>query len=185
MSSMVRANKTWETNRLVARAAVTAHGDMLYHEYARDPDVARYMTWRPHRTVDETREFLQRCESAWADGSAFTWALWVKSEERAVGLLAARVRLPSVDIGYGLAKRLWRQGFMSEAVAGIVQWALRHQEIHRVWATCDVDNVASARLLERVGMQREGVLRRWIVHPNVSETPRDCFCYSIVRDRVG
>jgi [ribosomal protein S5]-alanine N-acetyltransferase len=41
-----------------------------------------------------------------------------------------------------------------------------------------VDNVASARLLERVGMEREGVLRRWLVHPNLSEAPRDCLCYS-------
>jgi len=53
--------------------------------------------------------------------------------------------------------------------------------IYRVWATCDVDNVASARLLERVGMEREGVLRRWLVHPNLSEAPRDCLCYSIVK----
>jgi ribosomal-protein-alanine N-acetyltransferase len=50
-----------------------------------------------------------------------------------------------------------------------------------VWATCDVDNVASARLLERVGMEREGVLRQWLVHPNLSEAPRDCLCYSIVK----
>jgi [ribosomal protein S5]-alanine N-acetyltransferase len=36
-------------------------------------------------------------------------------------------------------------------------------------------------MLEHVGMQREGMLRRWILHPNVSDTPRDCFCYSIVK----
>jgi RimJ/RimL family protein N-acetyltransferase len=36
-------------------------------------------------------------------------------------------------------------------------------------------------VLERVGMEREGILRRWLVHPNVSETPRDCLCYLIVK----
>jgi RimJ/RimL family protein N-acetyltransferase len=44
-----------------------------------------------------------------------------------------------------------------------------------------VDNVASARLLESVGMQREGILRRWIFHPNISDSPRDCLCYAVVK----
>ncbi len=71
---------------------------------------------------------------------------------------------------------------MSEALTAVVQWAFAQPGIYRVWATCDVDNVASAGVLERVGMQREGVLRRWLVHPNVSDRPRDCFCYSIVKE---
>jgi RimJ/RimL family protein N-acetyltransferase len=46
---------------------------------------------------------------------------------------------------------------------------------------CDADNVASARLLESIGMQFEGRLRRWLMHPNVSAAPRDCLCYAIVK----
>ena len=52
---------------------------------------------------------------------------------------------------------------------------------YRVWATFDVDNKDTARVLERVGMQREGTLRNWLMHPNISEKPRDCYCYSIVK----
>jgi len=44
-----------------------------------------------------------------------------------------------------------------------------------------VENLASARVLEKAGMHREGMLRRWSVHPNVSPEPRDCLCYAIVR----
>jgi ribosomal-protein-alanine N-acetyltransferase len=69
---------------------------------------------------------------------------------------------------------------MSEAVTPH-EWSFGATDDLRVWATCDVDNVASARLLERVGMEREGVLRQWLVHPNLSEAPRDCLCYSIVK----
>jgi hypothetical protein len=53
--------------------------------------------------------------------------------------------------------------------------------IFRVWALCDVDNLASARVMEKVGMQREGILRRWILHPNLSDEPRDVYCYSVVK----
>ena len=87
----------------------------------------------------------------------------------------------AVDLGYALSRRCWGQGLMSEALASVVQWALAQPEIFRVWATCDLDNAASARVLERVGMEREGVLRRWLVHPNLSDAPRDALCYSIVK----
>jgi hypothetical protein len=70
---------------------------------------------------------------------------------------------------------------MTEALRSIVSWALGQPDVFRVWATCDVENMASTRVLERAGMTREGVLRRWIVHPNLSSTPRDAFCYAIVK----
>ena len=41
----------------------------------------------------------------------------------------------------------------------------------------DVENTALARVLEKVGMAREGILRRYIIHPNISSEPRNCFMY--------
>jgi ribosomal-protein-alanine N-acetyltransferase len=178
---MPKPEMTWETARLVARPAASADAQTVFEAYASDPAVAKYMTWRPHRSVDETAEFLRRCEQVWADGSAFPWALWVKDTGEFAGLLEIRVKGSAVDVGYALSRRWWRLGLMSEALTTVVQWALAQPEIYRVWATCDIENAASARVLERVGMEREGVLRRWLVHPNISETPRDCLCYSIVK----
>ncbi len=179
---MTTPQHTWETARLLARPAAMADAQVIFDTYARDPDVARYMTWRPHQNVDETVEFLRRCEQVWADGSAFPWTLWLKDGGAFAGMIEIRVHPSTVDLGYALARRWWRQGLMSEALTAVVQWAFAQPGIYRVWATCDVDNVASAGVLERVGMQREGVLRRWLVHPNVSDRPRDCFCYSIVKE---
>jgi RimJ/RimL family protein N-acetyltransferase len=70
---------------------------------------------------------------------------------------------------------------MTEAVKGLIAWALKQQHIYRIWAVCDVDNVASARVMEKAGMVREGTLRRWSVHPNISREPRDSYCYAIVK----
>jgi RimJ/RimL family protein N-acetyltransferase len=70
---------------------------------------------------------------------------------------------------------------MPEAIRPLVEWALRQSHIHRVWAFCDVENRASARVFEKLGMHKEGTLRRWIVHPNVGEIPRDCYVYSCVK----
>lgn len=171
----------WETARLVARRAVREAAPQIFEAYAQDADVARYMIWRPHRDVHETRAFLDRCERVWLDGTAFPWTLWLKDDGSLAGMIEARLAGTSVEIGYVLRRSLWRQGLMSEAARFVVNWALSLPGVYRVWATCDVDNLASARLLESIGMEREGVLRRWIVHPNISDEPRDALCYAMVR----
>src|SRR5262245_20506494 len=49
------------------------------------------------------------------------------------------------------------RGYMTETVKGVVDWALKQQEIYRVWWVCDGDNIGSARVMEKVVMQREGL----------------------------
>ena len=163
------------------RPATRADAHALFTSCATDPAVSRYMTWRPHRNIGETEQFLARCEDVWEKRLAFPWSLWLKADGSFAGTLEARMNPHSVDIGYALAPRLWRRGLMSEAVASLVAWAMEQPSIYRVWAVCDVENIASARLLESVGMQLEGRLRRWLIHPNMSDSPRDCWCYAIVK----
>lgn len=177
----MRPERIWETSRLRAKPAVIEDAQVIFDDYARDPAVAKYMTWTPHRSVEETRDFLRQCERAWQDGPVFPWTLWHKENDAFVGIIEARFRATDMDLGYALARPWWRLGLMSEAVIALTGWALAQPQIYRVWAVCDVENTASARLLERVGMEREGVLRRWLVHPNMGQTPRDCLCYSKVK----
>ena len=172
---------TWETARLVARKASRDAAQELFDAYAQDPQVARYVIWQPHRHIDETIAFLERCERVWQDGTAFPWTLWMKDDGALAGMIEARQHGTSVDFGYVLRRSLWRRGLMTEAARFVVNWALSQPAVYRVWATCDVENVASARLLESIGLQREGVLRRWLIHPNISDTPRDSICYAIVK----
>lgn len=80
-----------------------------------------------------------------------------------------------------LARPCWGRGIMSEAVTALLEWVFREPSVFRVGALCDIDNQRSARLLEKAGLQREGILRAWSVHPNISATPRDCYSYAKVR----
>jgi len=178
---MIEPPTRWETRRLLLQPATRADAAVAFESYTANPAVSRYMTWRPHRSVAESEQFLRRCEDVWERREAFPWSLWLKADRSFAGVLEARVKAHAVNIGYVLVPRLWRQGLMSEAVSGLIDWALAQPEIFRVWAVCDVDNVASARLLASVGMQLEGTLRRWLVHPNLGDSPRDCLCFAIVK----
>ncbi|MEH6459006.1 GNAT family N-acetyltransferase [Chitinimonas sp. JJ19] len=88
-----------------------------------------------------------------------------------------------MDLGYVLGRAHWRQGYMSEAISAFAQEALALPPIFRLQATCDMDNLASARTLEKSGFRREGLLASRTVHPNISAEPRACFTYARCRDR--
>jgi len=177
----MRPPEIMETRRLRLRPPVMADAVSIFEQYAQDAAVTKFLTWKPHKQIHETHEYLKRCISAWETSRAFPWALTRKEDGDLIGMIEARVDGYKMDLGYVLARSHWGQGYMPEAVKAVVDWAQGQDSIYRVWAVCDAENQASSRVLEKVGMTKEGVLRRWIIHPSVSAQPRDCLCYAIVK----
>ena len=139
------------------------------------------MIWRPHNNLGETHAYIARCIATPHEVER-TYVLVGNDDNVVGGAFALRRRAAHrLDCGYVLARRWWQQGLMTEVLSEIAAWALRQPSIFRIGAVCDVDNVGSARVLEKSGFAREGVLRRWLVHPNISDEPRDCYSYARVR----
>ena len=143
--------------------------------------MTKYVTWSPHESVRETRRFIHRCVQCWKDGTAYPWIIELKTDNELIGMVELRINGHLADMGYVIAREYWGNSYATEAVKAIVDWSLTQPGLNRVWAVCDVENTASARVLEKAGLQREGTLRSFIVHPNLSEKPRDVFCYSAVK----
>ena len=178
---MINPPKTLKTERLRLRKAKLADAEAIFRQYATDPEVTKYVSWRAHQNLEETREYMRMCSLAWDVGKAFHWVIEYAADKQVMGMIIARVDAEKWELGYVLARQHWGQGFMTEALKELIAWALKQKDIYRVWAVCDVDNLASARVMEKSGMQREGVLRRWSVHPNLGPEPRDSYCYAIVK----
>lgn len=174
-----------ETARLILRQPVVEDTARIYEAYANDAEVTRYLTWRPHRTLADGEQPSAERLAAWESGKYFSWVITLKDGSDLIGMISARPVEWRVDLGYVLGRKFWGHGYMTEAVRAVVAYALSEPKVFRVWAVCDVDNLASARVLEKAGMQREGRLRRWALHPNLSDEPRDCFCFAKVREDDG
>ena len=172
---------TVETERLGLRKPVLADAGEIFRQYAQDAEVTKYLTWLPYGRVEETREFIQTCLAMWQEGHSFHWTIVRKEDGQLLGMITARVDGHKWELGYVLARKYWGRGYMTEAVKSLIDMAFKDASVYRVWAVCDVDNVASARVMEKAGMQREGLLRRWSIHPTSSAEPRDSFCYSITK----
>jgi RimJ/RimL family protein N-acetyltransferase len=173
---------TIETARLRLRTPTMDDAEAIYTTYARDTEATRYVSFRTHVSPAEAREYVQQCSAGWAGNGPFTWVIGLREGGRLAGMIDIRPQGHRVEIGYILGREYWGRGYMTEVVRAVSDWALAQPEVHRVWAVCDVDNIASARVMEKAGMEREGRLRRWAVHPNISATPRDFWCYARVKE---
>jgi len=180
LNSFLTPPKFLETERLFLRVP-TLNDVEFVHSYAIDNDVARYMTWRPHTHISQSKHYLEQCIKDWKEGTNHPWFIDEKELGVTIGVVGVRINGHSVQVGYVLSKPYWRNGYMTEAVIAVRDWALAQPEVYRFGATGDKDNIGSRRVLEKAGLEFEGILRRWEVRPNISSEPRDSFFYSIIK----
>ena len=155
------------TDRLVLREFVEGDWPALHAVESR-PEVARYQSFEP-RTAEESRAYiLDACEGA-AENPRRTYDLAVilAAEDRLIGRCGLGITDPALGEGmlwYTLDPACWCQGYGTEAAQGLVDFGFRELRLHRIWADCDPANGASWRVLEKLGMRREGRLREnaWI-----------------------
>lgn len=178
-------NRVLHTERLRLRAPQPGDEHAAFDGWARDPDVLRYLGWRPHSAVADTRAQLGWDQARWLKRSAWTWLL-VEPRGAPIGLVQLvpqRLDVPPhhLRLGYLMARSHWGRGLMREALAAVIDEAFAQTPAWRIDALCDVENHASARLLHALGFAQEGVLRRHSVHPNLGAEPRDVTVHARLR----
>jgi RimJ/RimL family protein N-acetyltransferase len=150
------------------------------HAYASDPEVVEYMPWGPN-TDQDTRDFLERCAAAEGAEPRVSYELAVV--RRADDLLLGTVGLGldtgghQAMLGYCYDRGAWGSGYATEAAAAMLDFAFDVLLVHRVWAGCDPENGASARVLEKLGMRLEGRLRE---NERIRGRFRDTLVYGIL-----
>lgn len=170
-----------KTARLRLRPPSLDDAPDIFARYATDRQVTRYLTWRRHSWLPDTHDFLLRTIAAMEAGTEVQWVIERQDLEGPLGMIGFRFTGHGAELGYVLERASWGLGYATEAAQALADWALDEPHLSRVWAVCDVEHRASARVLEKVGMEREGLLRRWVVLPNRSAEPRDCWCYARVK----
>lgn len=71
---------------------------------------------------------------------------------------------PVADVGYELSPEHWGRGYATEAALAMRDWAFTNHDLSRLHAHCIAENTASANVLEKLGMMREGLLRDHVFH---------------------
>ncbi len=171
-----------ETERLKLRPfTVNDVGDLL--EYTNDPEWARYqVNIPPHPYTRKDAEALVAMfsdPSNWETLQIFAIVL----EGRVIGEICLNQRDEDrqnerAELVYSLSRQHWGKGLMTEAAWALINWAFQTYSFNRMFATCDPRNIRSIRVMEKLGMSQEGILRN---HLKWNGELRDVMYFSILR----
>lgn len=151
---------TLTTERLVLRALRPddAEAALLFRG---DPEVMKYDGPLIH-TREEAVAFIEEVRRECEAGEARAWAAALREDGTAigsVGLWEWNRYHRRAEVGYGIARAYWGQGYGAEAVGAAIQYGFQAMELHRIFARTIAENHRSVRMLERLGFTREGTQR--------------------------
>jgi [ribosomal protein S5]-alanine N-acetyltransferase len=149
------------TARLLLRPPTLEDAD-AYFEIARDPEYAFFGS-RQSVDRDSTRQGLARIIAVpWGQRPEFAITL----DGQVIGRVMLDVDRPNrtASLGYGIGRAWWGRGLATEAAKAAVDYAFQGLGVDKVWARADPRNVASVKVLEKLGMQREGLLRSHLLY---------------------
>lgn len=171
---------TLETPRLRLRPFADTDADAIYALQS-NPRVLRYWDSPPWTDRARAQAFLAACRQMAEDGSGVRWAIETRGDRAFLGWCAMFRWNPvyrSLGIGYCLDEPAWGRGHATEAVRALLQWAYDTLDLNRVEAELDTRNAASARVLEKLGFEREGLRREDCV---VAGEVSDSWIYGLLR----
>ena len=155
--------KTIETERLILRRFRLEDAEDMYHNWACDPEVTRFLTWPAHKNAEVSEKVLQEWVPHYEDGGYFSWAVELKEIGQPIGSIAVvklNEEVGSADMGYCIGRKYWGQGLMPEALKAVMDYLFDEVGLNRVAACHDVNNPKSGRVMEKAGMKLEGILRK-------------------------
>jgi ribosomal-protein-alanine N-acetyltransferase len=172
-----------ETARLLLRAITMEDAQDMFDNWASDPEVARYVTWQAHRSLEDTRTVLARWEAEYERDDCFRWCIVPKAACYPVGMIdvvSLKPRFQCAEIGYVLSRKWWGQGIMTQALTAVEGYLFEKVGLNRVEARHITDNPASRRVMVKAGMRYEGTGRQDVVD-NQGHF-RDTAHYAILRE---
>lgn len=161
-----------ETERLTLRMFKPEDAEPLHRIWS-DPVVMKYIDWRP--TFEGVKMALTLQGMYWREHGFGQWAMALKDEGTFIGYAGFKQleQTPEVELLYGIDKPYWNKGYTTEAARACLGYAFDKTALDRIVAVVNPDNIASWRVLEKVGMRREKIARYY---------DKDLFYYAILRE---
>ena len=145
----MKAPEILETSRLILRRPDVSDAESIFHRYASDPEVTRYLSWPTHRSVHETIAFCKHSDEEWGRSPAGPYLIEDRHSRGLLGGTGLAFTDPGIaSTGYVLARDSWNQGFATEALTAMVELG-RSLDVTRLTATCHLEHLRSQRVLKK------------------------------------
>lgn len=157
-----------QTPRLILRALDERDVDAIF-AYASSPTVTQYVLWDTHQTKDDTRGFIRDyVVPSYREKIPDSFGICLKeAPETVIGTIGCRRvggSTHTLEMGYVLSEAFHGRGIMPEAAAAMLDYVFANTDVVRVQAHSMAENVASQRVMQKIGMRHEGCLRSALLH---------------------
>lgn len=172
---------TIKTARLVLRRLALTDAEMMLRNWTGDDKVTQFLRWDAHRTIDETKNMIRQWIHNYQYDSTYYWGIYLQSGEMigSVGVTITSEYDLKGELGYKIGSRWWNQGYTSEAAGAVMDYMFCNTDIERIDAFCSVENAASSKVMEKIGMHYEGLL--WHYY-QTRDGFQDCILYAMIRN---
>lgn len=171
-----------ETERLLLRKVTLDDVEDIF-AYGSIEEVTRYVTWDAHRTLSDTKEFVQFILNQYENNKQVApWGIEFKENGRLIGTInfvAWQPKHHSAELGYVLSPDYWGKGITTEATKKVIEYGFEEMDLIRIQARCFLENIGSSRVMEKAGMTFEGISRKAAF---IKGKHQDLKVYSILKD---
>ncbi len=180
LGRIVREQTPLVTTRMLLRPLRADDASAVFN-YAHDPEVTRYTQWDAHRTIEDSRRFIEQTIAAYQRGENAELAIELKSDKKVIGtcgLINISADHCRGELVFAMAKDNWGGGIMGEALKAMLAFGYGALQLNRIFAKVDPDNMKTILVLKRATWQFEGTLRQEV---KVRGTFRDVKLYSLLK----
>lgn len=173
-----------QTKRLILRLLAAQDAEAL-ERLAGDKEVADTTLGIPHPyPAGSAHDFIQRRSEAAARGEGYSFALTRTEDGSLIGIVGIHLleRHNMAEMSYMIGRSYWGSGYCTEAVARVLQYAFEELSLNRVYAAAMTRNPGSYKVMEKLGMKHEGVLRS---HIRKGDAYEDLVYYGMLRSEYG
>ncbi len=154
-----KGSVTLTGKRVVLRRFKEGDGKAMYENWASDKEVTKYLTWDVHGDMQTSEYVVGLWVKEYANPSIYHWAIVYGGE--VVGDICAKENAEIAELGWCISRKCQNKGIMTECALLVLEYLFKGVGYERVQAYCHVDNLPSSRVMEKIGMKREGILRKF------------------------
>ena len=176
--------KQIETERLILRKLTVNDAEEAYNNWCSSYNVSKYVMWKKHENVEETKKLFIAWEKEYEDLTTFRWIVELKETNELIGTIdvASKRYLPfgTCEIGYCYGEKFWGKGYGTEALKAVIKYLFEECDAEVIYADFMKNNPGSGKVMEKSGMTFEGYLRSRVLDKDGNRN--DLGIYSITKE---
>jgi ribosomal-protein-alanine N-acetyltransferase len=168
----------FSTNRLWCHRLRREDAEEIFYTYASKTEATRFVSWRTHSSLADTRSFLSYCVNAWESGNDYTFGIRLPNR-RLIGSCGVVNDEGILQFGYIISPSQWGNGYATEVCQRLMDLLSALPNVKTIGTFVDAENVASARVLIKSGLQELERREKWFRFVNQGNKQKDCILFRL------